>query len=108
MRTPTASSWTMSAIRKANKTADGHFFDRASMRFFGSYIVAGVHEGPGGVFFVTSEAMPASGSLSEGPRLCTVRRFHPLDGDITTDGPFNELTKSQAKERARARARGSV
>lgn len=108
MRAPTASRWTMSAIRKANNAAGCYFFKPASMRFFGSHICAGIHEGPGGVFFVTLEAMPSSGNVPEGQRFYTVRRFDPLTGEVETDGPFNELTKSQAAERAHARARGNA
>ena len=46
---------TMSDIRAANKAAGGHFFDRATVRYFGSRHAGGPYSGPGGLLFVTSD-----------------------------------------------------
>ena len=54
----------------------GHFFGRTTMRFFNSRILSAVYQGPGGIFFVTSER------FDELPRHYTVRRFFPDQNDI--------------------------
>lgn len=100
----------MAKIRATHKAADGHFFDRASMRFFSSRVLPYVYTGPGGVFFVTSEQnnhRHLDGSTTPWPRRFTVRKFDPLTGDIDTVGPFNELHKDDAREAAKNYARGT-
>jgi hypothetical protein len=72
--------YTISAIRAANKRAGQHFFDPGTMRFFRSRTINYVYEGPGGVFFVTSESNGSDGN----PRLFTVRRFWPDTSEVET------------------------
>ena len=78
---------------------DGHFFDRDTMRFFDSRILETVYQGPGGVYFLTSERF--HGSTTTGPRLYTVRKFNPETGDIGTYGGYNQMTKYAATAAAK-------
>ena len=63
---------------EANRRKGGHFFDPKTMRAFQSRVLDTVYEGPGGIFFVTSER------VDTGPRFYKVRHFYPDTGGITT------------------------
>ena len=73
-----------------------HWFDAAALRFFRGRVLPTVYEGPGGIFFVSSEQYS-----DQTPRRYTVRKFKPEDGDVDTVGAFNELTKLEAVKLAR-------
>lgn len=60
-------------IKTAASQAGSHFFDEDTMRFFSSRVLSAVHEGPGGVYFVTSER---DRHQPDTDRRYTVRRFH--------------------------------
>jgi len=96
----------MRDIRERHKDNGGHFFDRASMRFFDSRIErGGPYQGIGGIYFVTSEQF--HGSQGSEPRKYTVRQVTGEDYDITTAGKFNEIrTVQQARDKARLLASG--
>jgi len=83
--------YTIDDIRAANREAGFHFFSRDTIRFFNSRISEIVYQGPGGVYFVTSERYD-----SWTPRWYTVRRFDPETGNIHSASKFNELSKSDA------------
>ena len=68
----------MNQIREANKRSGGHWFEPATLQFFGSRILAGLY---GGRYFVTSEQPP------HGPRRYSVR-IAGDGGSIDTVGPF--------------------
>lgn len=70
----------------------GHFFDDATLDLFKSEILNDVYEGPGGVFFITSERYPGEG------RHFKVRQFYPDTGGITTALGHSKgmVTKAQA------------
>lgn len=72
---------TIADIREANREAGLHFFEPQTMKFFHSKVVSGVYSGPGGVFFVTSEARAISESIGT---VYTVRRFSPETGVVKT------------------------
>jgi len=91
-------------IKSANRVRGLHFFDRDSLRFFKSRIGSDVYQGPGGVFFVTSEQGPHDDS----PRRYTVREFHPESGRVEKFGPFNEYTRARAHRIARTVANDRV
>lgn len=94
--------WTMTAIRQTNADAGLHFFEPETLRFFRSRIVSqSPHQGPAGIFFVTSERFVPSSGPAE-PRRYTVREFNPATGDITTYGKFQQF-KSPATAAAAAR-----
>ena len=91
--------WTLAEIKAENKRTGGFFFEKGTMRFFNSRVLSTIYQGPGGVFFVTAETGPSEKTAF------TVRRFHPEDGDITTSGPFNEMSEYDAKAAASTAAR---
>ena len=95
----------MADIRKSNKDAGFHFFDRAAMRFFDSRVESAPYKGPGGVYFITSEQF--YGSVSSEPRKYTVRMFNTTTGEVTTVKPYNEIRHIEdAREAARKLAKG--
>lgn len=101
----TATRYTMADIRSANKAAGHHWFDPSSMRFFNTIVSRSVYQGPGGVFFVSSEQFV--GSQGADPRKYTVRTFDPANGHVGTLGEFNVIrTIDEARSIAKAAARG--
>jgi len=70
---------TLAEIRAANKAAGFYFFEPATLRFFDSRILRAVYQGPGGVYFITSEQFHGSGGYTA-PRKHTVRKFNPETG----------------------------
>lgn len=91
----------MTQIMQANIRSGGHFFDRATMRFFNSRISADVY---GGHYFVTSER------FSQAPyrRRYTIR-FVADNGDVTTIGQFQAYScLSTAKRHAQRLGNGEV
>jgi len=90
--------WTMADIKAANKAAGKFFFERDTMRFFKSRACRAVYQGPGGVFFVTSE----QGPTADDKRRYTVRQFNPDTGEVDTAGEFQAFAAEHA---ARAEAR---
>ena len=76
---------TIESIKAANKAAGLFWFEPDTLRFFRSRIGTRVHQGPGGVYFVTSERFTSP--RGNGPRLFSVRRAYP-DGSIDTVGDF--------------------
>jgi hypothetical protein len=69
-------------IERENRNAGRHFFDKATLKAFDSRIHSQVYQGPGGVYFVTSERF--HGTTKTGPRRYNVRRFWPNTGGITS------------------------
>ena len=83
----------MAQIRRANKTSGGHWFERDSMRFFGSNIEGGPYNGR---YFVTSEVDPG------GKKAYSVREAAD-DGGVSTVGDFHAYgTKAEAVRAAKA------
>lgn len=91
-------SWTIEAIEAANKAAGLHFFDRDTLKFWGSKVSSTVHEGPGGVYFVTSETAPFNGV-----RRSTVRKFVPIMGRVLTVGGLGDYGDNAAAHAEAAR-----
>ena len=89
-------------IKAANKRAGLYYFEPDTMRFFRSRVSDTVYQGPGGVFFITSEKSP------NGARRHSVRRFKPASGDCETapGTEFCSMTRSQAVRLAGKMARG--
>mgnify|MGYP003526637488 CR=1 FL=1 len=82
----------------------GHWFSRDTMRFFLSRVGEYGYQGPGGVYFVSSERFSRDGS----PRLYTVRRQDP-DGSIETVGEFQGYkSRSGAHAAAKRYAKGGA
>ena len=94
----------MQTIIDRYQPGDGrHFFDRAAMRFFRSRLPEHGYEGPGGVYFVTSEQFEYKGRKD--PRGYTVRRLVG-PGELEECSPFNELTYAAAHRLAKQLAGG--
>jgi len=87
--------WDIVAIERANDRAGFHWFEPATKRFFRCRVGSDVYQGPGGIFFVSSEQGPHSG------RAFTVREFKPQTADIDTFGPFNKLGRARAHRLAK-------
>ena len=86
-------------IRHANAAAGQHFFDPGTMRFFASRVLGSVYDGPGGVYFVTSEKGP------DGVRRFTVRQFDRATGSVQTAGTFQAFgSRASALRSAKALA----
>lgn len=93
-------TWTIEAIRDANKAQGGHFFDADTKRFFRSRIGHTVHQGPGGVYFTTSEQFVPSRGPAHARRY-TVRRFDPdHPRSIVTAGEFQAYGSAKAANEA--------
>ena len=89
-------------IKRANKAAGNHWFEPATMRFFNSKVESQVYEGPGGVYFVTSERRER-----DMPKRYSVRVFDPSTGDIDTVGEFQAFGNlAEARANARTLAAG--
>ena len=97
--------WDIDAIREADFRAGRYFFSADTMRFFNSRILPTVYEGPGGVYFLTSERFTASNRQTEG-RKYTIRRFTQNPVDIRTVAGFCRMTKRQAQTIAAVLAAG--
>lgn len=86
--------WTVNTIKQAMRAAGSHWFDPDTMRFFKCKILPTVYQGPGGIFFVSSEA------YQEESRAYSVRQFKPDTNDIDTVGDFNSMTRAEAIAKA--------
>ena len=73
----------------------GHFFSRDAKRFFSSRISELVYQGPGGIYFITSE------QYSNERRKFTVRQYNEEERSVETVGDFNVHTRSVAHRIAR-------
>ena len=93
---------TIESIKRANKAAGHFFFEPASMRFFASRVGSFVVEGPGGVYFVTSEQFrPSHGTPA--PRRYSVRKFEPETGHVNEGSEFQAFASLSGAKRAAQR-----
>ena len=99
---------TIAEIKEANREAGFFFFQPATMRFFDSRVGRAVYEGPGGIFFLTSEQFHSHVDGTSGPRRWTVREFDPKTGKIRTADScaFCELSQSEARALAKRLSQG--
>ena len=97
----TDTRWTITAIKQANRDAGNHWFEPATLRFFRSRVLPTVYQGPGGIYFVSSEQFNDAS-----PRRYTVRTFDPTTGEVDTFGEFNELGRASAVTLAKLLASG--
>ena len=89
---------TIQQAKNANERAGFHFFDAASMRFFGSRLPRKVYPVSNGALFVTSEQRPTSYSEETAPRLFTIRFAHD-NGRVETVGEFQEWSSRTDADR---------
>lgn len=85
---------TIDDIRLSNAQHGQFFFSPSTMRFFKSRVGREVYEGPGGVYFATSEQGPS------GIRRYTVRQFIPETGWVKTAGEHQQYGSSGAARQA--------
>ncbi|GAB3843207.1 DUF7447 family protein [Hymenobacter jeollabukensis] len=88
----------LALIKAANHKHGGHFFSPGALRFFRSRVSEKVHQGPGGIYFVTSEQFD-----ERSPRLYTVRRFCPTSRGVDTVGEFQQHATSRQAHAEAAR-----
>lgn len=90
---------TIEDIEAQNKAAGKNFFDSAQVYWWKSQISSRVHDGPGGIFFVTSE--PGYDNV----RRWSVRQFIPETGAVKTAAWSKYGSASQAQSAAAKFAR---
>lgn len=101
MTDTTPKTWTVNAIKDAVRATGSHWFDPDTMRFFGTKVLPTVYQGPGGIFFVTSD------HDFQRVRKYTVRQFDPIKAEIDTYGDMAEHDDARtAKRIARIAAGG--
>lgn len=84
----------MDSIRRIVANTGSHWFEPASMRFFGTRLPqSGLRDVRGCIWFVSSEAR------TSGPRKYSVRRFSP-EGRMSTPGGFHTYATRAAANRA--------
>ena len=90
-------------VKRIARSWGSHFFDKETIRFFKSKICSRVYDGPGGIYFVTSEKGPHM------PRRYSVRRLNIEEEDIETVGDFNLVsTRDEAYAIAKDYAEGNA
>jgi len=90
-------------IRLANAQAGFYFFEDGALRFFTSRISNDVQEGPGGIYFTTSEQFRPLGGTPH-KRKYTVRQFDPATGKVHDVGGFQQYRDEGSARRAAIRA----
>jgi len=73
---------TINDIQARMRAAGSHWWDPDALAFFQSRVESPVYNGPGGVYFVSSEQGP------DGVRRYTVRSFNTATDEIDTAGKF--------------------
>lgn len=90
--------FSISEIQRKHQGERGHFFDRDTMRFFGSRILSDVESLPDGALFVTSEKPP------HGSRAYAVREAIEDSGHVSID-TVGEVCEYPTRARALSRMR---
>lgn len=93
--------WTVNTIKDAVRATGSHWFDPDTMRFFGTRVLPTVWQGPGGVFFVTSD------KRFDGKRGHTVRQFKPEDSSVHSSTEIGMMSEKNARTRASQLAWGT-
>lgn len=85
--------WTIDEMARKNAAAGGYWFTPGATQFFKTkyHVVA---QGPGGVFFVTSEQPP------QGVRRWSLRQWNPETCTVSTVGEFMQYRTLGAAEDA--------
>ncbi len=92
-------TYTIAQIKRDMRAAGSHWFDKHTMAFFKSQIDQNVYQGPGGIYFVSSEKPP------HGSRRYSVRQYLPDKQSIQTIGEFCQIRLLQdAQDLAKHRA----
>jgi hypothetical protein len=94
-------NYTIERIRSEMMADGSHWWDRGSMRFFGTRVLGGVFQGEGGIYFVTSEKPP------HGPRKYNVRQYDPETREVDTVGDFCQYNDARTAKREAERLAGA-
>lgn len=78
----------------------GLWFHRLNMEFFQTILLETVYQGPGGIYFVTSDKGPGC------RRRYSVRSYDPISDKVKTVGEFNAYTRAAAIKQAKAHSLG--
>jgi hypothetical protein len=89
-------SYTINTIQQEMNDSGSHWWDRDTMRSFRCRVGDQVYQGPGGIYFVTSEKGPYDGAK----RRYTVRQYMPGRKSVETVGEFCAMTRDQAHRMA--------
>lgn len=84
-------------IRDHAMCKGSNWFSPGAKASFRSCWSAYAYDGPGGVFFVSSERFTSREYT--GKRLYSVRQYHPESGSISTVGQFQEFTNGKTAQR---------
>ncbi|MCL4204621.1 MAG: hypothetical protein KJ000_19205 [Pirellulaceae bacterium] len=95
-------TYTINAIQEEMTQAGSHWWDKDTMRFFRTRVSEQVYQGPGGIYFVTSE------KNGDEPRAYSVRQYQPSRQHVDTIGKFNEMSRDQAHREAKRLASTSL
>lgn len=91
----TTQRWTVNAIKEAVRATGSHWFDPDTMSFFGTKVLPAVYQGPGGIYFVTSD------HDYQRRRGFTVRKFSPETNDVDTVGEVAGYDRPGAIQQAK-------
>jgi hypothetical protein len=91
-------SYTINQIQDEMNAAGSHWWDRGTMRSFGCRVSDEVYQGPGGIYFVSSEKSYG------GSRQYTVRQYSPVRKSVETIGEFCSYTRYMAHKIAKEMA----
>lgn len=96
--------WSINDLENHYKRNDGgHWFDKATMKFFNSRLSDAIYYGKKHIYFVSSEVNPS------GVRRYSVRKYNPEEIEIYTVGEFFSYNSLQAaKIAARACAENEI
>lgn len=98
----TETKWNVTAIKAAMKADGSHWWDRDTLKFFGTKVASAVYQGPGGVFFVTSEWDGFAGK-DNGTRAYTLRQYVPERVGVETIGNIGDYKSDLAAAVAKAK-----
>lgn len=76
----TPSHWSITEIERWNEWGGYYFFSPDTKRFFKSRVLSEVFQGPGGIYFVTSEKR----GFDDYRRCYSVRNFLPQTGNVVS------------------------
>jgi hypothetical protein len=92
----------MKGLRTGGRTTDHFGRGRRRLSFTTPTLGDVLTQGPGGIYFVTSE------KNGDEPRAYSVRRYHPSRRHVDTVGAFNEMSRDEAHREAKRLASASL
>jgi hypothetical protein len=84
-------------IKRHAEHKGSHWFSPGAVYFFKSRICGEAYEGPGGIYFVSSERFDGRCQ-----RRYTIRQYNPQTGAVSTYGEFQGFTNARAAKKEAA------